>query len=230
MASRDSVVLNNQWFTGENDIPIALAENLESASIGRPLNAILGKNGWDGTLVAGIGLELTADNNSVRGGQFFVRGQLSNDPGTIAANKLWERAAGDILVTFSFPHGGEFSFESGTLASEYLDGENVKMAIERGDQRVPLEEWHRVGITPFSLRLVAYLDKLSNKHGPRIKFNLLFYPATKEEMAEIADCVQGVAWPGIKILEGHAAFFPAAPQQAWGCPFYPVLCTGATLE
>jgi hypothetical protein len=230
MAPRESVELDKKWFSGDTDIPVNVGENLEAVSSGRPLNATLGKNGWDGNTVAGVYLELSSDNASVRGGQFFVRGQLSSDPGTIVANKLWERAANDLQVTFTFPHGGEFRFESGKLASEYLDGDCVKIAVERGEQRVAPEEWSQLGVTPFSLRLIAYLDKLSNKYEPRIKFNLLFYPARREEMEEISELVSGAAWPGVKILEGHAALFPKAPQGAWGCPVYPILCPGATLE
>jgi hypothetical protein len=146
------------------------------------------------------------------------------------ASKLWERAAKDVSVTFTFPHGGEFEFSSGALASEYLEGDAVKISVVRGDQTIRQDSWQQVGITPFSLRLVAYLDKLSNKHEPRIKYNLLFYPASKEQMEEMSDAVQGAAWPGVKILEGHAALFPRAPQGGWGCPIYPILCTGTRFE
>jgi hypothetical protein len=230
MAARESVELNKKWFAGENDLPGVIAENLEALSLGRPLNAILGKNGWDGKTAAGVGLELSNDNRSVKGGQFFVRGPLSTEPGTIVASKLWERAAKDASVTFNFPHGGEFTFDNGSLASEYLDGQAVKISIERAEQQVPEGEWQQIGITPFTLRLVAYLDKLSNKHEPRVKYNLLFFPASKEEMEELSDAVQGAAWPGVKILEGHAQLFPRVPQGGWGCPIYPVLCTGARFE
>jgi hypothetical protein len=226
MTARESVDLNKKWFAGESDLPGVIAENLEVLSLGRLLNAFLGKNGWDGKTAAGIGLELSNDNRSVKGGQFFVRGPLSTEPGTIVASKLWERAAKDASVTFNFPHGGEFTFDNGSLASEYLDGQAVKISIERAEQQVPEGEWQQIGITPFTLRLVAYLDKLSNKHEPRVKYNLLFFPASKEEMEELSDTVQGAAWPGVKILEGHAALFPRAPQGGWGCHIYPVLCTG----
>jgi hypothetical protein len=210
MAPRNSAELNKKWFTGNDDLPEIIAENLEVISLGRQLNAILGKNGWDGKAAAGIGLELSNDNKSVKSGQFFLRGPLSAEPGQIQASKLWERATQDALVTFRFPHGGEFDFSNGTLASEYLEGEAVKISVERDKQVVAQEDWQKIGITKFSLRLVAYLDKLSNKNGPKIKFNLLFFPAGREEMEEISDAVQGPAWPGVKILEGHAALFPKA--------------------
>jgi hypothetical protein len=230
MAARGSVQLSEKWFTGQDDLPELVAENLEALSFGRPLNAVLGKNGWDGKAAAGIGLELASDNRSVKSGQFFLRGPLSNEQGQIQASKLWERAAADAVVTFKFPHGGEFDFSGGSLASEYLEGEAVKIAVERGGQQVPTDQWPQIGISQFSLRLVTYMDKLSNKNGPKIKFNLLFFPASREQMEEIADAVQGPAWPGVKILEGHAALFPRAPTDGWGCPIYPILCTGSRFE
>jgi hypothetical protein len=50
--------LDGKWFTGCDDLPDLLAENLEVASLGQPVNAVLGRNGWEGKTVAGIGLEL----------------------------------------------------------------------------------------------------------------------------------------------------------------------------
>jgi hypothetical protein len=194
MAPRGSADLHQKWFAGADELPEMVAENLEVPGFGRPLNATLGKNGWDGKAAAGIGLELSSDNRTVKSGQFFLCGPLSTELGQIQANKLWERAAKDLLVTFSFPHGGEFNFSDGSLASDYLEGKSVKIAFERAGQRVPQAEWQQSGITPFSLRLIAYLDKLSNKHDPRIKFNLLFFLATREQMEEIADAVQGPAY------------------------------------
>jgi hypothetical protein len=230
MATRDSAELDKRWFSGQDDLPEMVAENLEVISFGRALNAVLGKNGWDGKAAAGIGLELASDNRAVKNGQFFIRCPLSSDQGQVQASKLWERVAADAVVSFKFPHGGEFDFSGGSLASEYLEGEAVKIEVERGGQQVPAEEWPQIGITQFSLRLVAYMDKLSNKNSPKVNFNLLFYPASREQMEEIADMVQGPAWPGVKILEGHTALFPGAPQDRWGYPIYPILCTGTRFE
>jgi hypothetical protein len=90
MVPRDSVELNKKWFGGQDDLPEVIAENLEVISFGRPLNSVLGKNGWDGKAAAGVGLELS-DNKAVKCGQFFLRGPLSIEPGQIQASKLWER-------------------------------------------------------------------------------------------------------------------------------------------
>jgi hypothetical protein len=222
--------LDGKWFTGCDDLPELIAENLEVASLGQPVNAVLGRNGWDGKTVAGIGLELSADNKSIRSGQFFIRGPLSVDDGTYQASRLWDQAAKDIVVKMKFPHGGEFDFSEGSLASDYLEGEVIKLAVERNGQPVPPADWPKLGIKPYTVRLVAYLDKMCNKSEPKIKFTLLFFPDKKQHMEEISDAVRGPAWPGVKILEGNAELFPRAPTGGWGCPIYPVLCTGARFQ
>jgi hypothetical protein len=149
MATRGSAELDKRWFSGQDDLPEMVAENLEVISFGRALNAVLGKNGWDGKAAAGVGLELASDNRAVKNGQFFIRGPLSSEQGQVQASKLWERAAADAVVSFKFPHGGEFDFTGGSLASEYLEGEAVKITVERGSQQVPAEEWPQIGITQF---------------------------------------------------------------------------------
>jgi hypothetical protein len=66
--------LDKKWFAGDDELPELIAETLEVTSLDRPLNSALGRNGWDGKIAAGIGLELSSDNRSVKGGQFFIRG------------------------------------------------------------------------------------------------------------------------------------------------------------
>jgi hypothetical protein len=219
--------LDKKWFQGTGDLPSVITDNLLVASLGQPVNAILGRNGWDGRLVAGVGLELSPDNLRVTRGQFFMRGQLSVEPGEFQANKLWERASKDISVTMIFPHAAEFDFANGSMASDYLEGDAVKIKCYRDGQEVPPADWKRLGVKQFVLRLVAYLDKQSNKSGPKVKFTLLFFPETVDEMRKIGDEVQGPAWPGVKVLEGNADFFPMAPEKGWGCPIYPVLAPGS---
>jgi hypothetical protein len=218
--------LDKKWFTGSGDLPGIVTDNLLVASLGQPVNATLGRNGWDGRTVAGVGLELSPDNTTVRRSQFYMRGNLSQEPGIFQASKLWEKASKDISVKIVFPTAGEFEFAGGSMASEYLDADMVKIQCEKDGQPVPVADWPRYGIKTFVMRLVAYLDKMSNKTGPKIKYTLLFYPETVDEMLKIGDEVQGPAWPGIKVLEGQADFFPLAPERAWGCPIYPMLAPG----
>jgi hypothetical protein len=114
--------LDAKWFSGCEDLPELIAKNLEVASLGQPVNAVFGKNGWDGKAVAGVGLELSSDNRTVRNGRFFIRGPLSIDDGTYQVNRLWEQAARDIAVKVKFPTGGEFDFSAESLASEFWKG------------------------------------------------------------------------------------------------------------
>jgi hypothetical protein len=58
--------LDGKWFSGMDELPELIAENLEVNSLGHPVNAVLSRNGWDGKTVAGIGLELSNDNRSIR--------------------------------------------------------------------------------------------------------------------------------------------------------------------
>jgi hypothetical protein len=67
------------------------------------------------------------------------------------------------------------------------------MLVEQDGQAVPAADWPKLGIKPFSLRLVAYLDKMSNRGEPKVKFTLLFFPAKKEQMEQLSDAVQGQA-------------------------------------
>jgi hypothetical protein len=218
--------LDKKWFQGGGDLPAVITDNLLVASLGHPVNAVLGRNGWDGRTVAGVGLELSPDNSEVLRGQFYMRGHLSVENGEFQANKLWERASKDVLVTMQFPQAAEFDFTNGSLASDYLSSEAVKIRCSREGQEIPESDWPKFGIKQFVMRLIAYLDKQSNKTGPKIKFTLLFFPETVDEMAKIGDEVQGPAWPGVKVLEGQADFFPMAPEKGWGCPIYPVLAPG----
>jgi hypothetical protein len=133
--------LDGKWFVNPEDLPELIAENLEVAGLGQPVNAVLGRNGWDGKAVAGVGLELSNDNRPVRSGQFFIRGPLSVDNGAFQANRLWEQGAKDATVTFLFPHGGELDFSEGSLASDYLASDEVKLEVEKNGQRVPPAEW-----------------------------------------------------------------------------------------
>jgi hypothetical protein len=218
--------LDKKWFQGGGDLPSVITDNLLVASLGHPVNAILGRNGWDGRTVAGVGLELSPDNTDITRGQFFMRGHLSIEQGEFQANKLWDKAGKDISVVMTFPQAADFDFANGSLASDYLDGERVKIKCFRDDQEIQAAEWPKFGIKSFAMRLIAYLDKQSNRSGPKIKFTVLFFPETVEDMMKIGDEVQGPAWPGIKVLEGQADFFPMAPEKGWGCPIYPVIAPG----
>jgi hypothetical protein len=86
-----------------------------------------------------------------------------------------------MLVTINFPHGGKFDFAGGALASDYLDGADVKLSFERNEEEIQPSEWPALGITVFSLRLIAYLDKTSNKGDPKSSSLCSSTPQTKRK-------------------------------------------------
>ena len=98
------------------------------------MNSVLGKNGWDGRTVAAVGLELSPDNRQVRRGQLIMRGPLSAEPAVIQASKLWEKGDKDVTVNLFFPQAAEFDFVAGTLASEYLTSDGIKMVCAKNGQ------------------------------------------------------------------------------------------------
>jgi len=46
-------------------------------------------------------------------------------------------------------------------------------------------------------------------------------------MATWSELVSQVGWPGIKVLEGEAPFFPHTPEGSWCCPFLPLIAPGS---
>jgi len=220
--------LDKKWFRNEGNLTAQVIKSLIAPDLGREINAVLGKYGWQGSKTAGVAVELAADNSSVARAQFFLRGRLSEQVGTLPAAKIWEKADKAVMLTVSFPPGDEFNFASGTLASEYLPGEDVKAVYSKNGEALLPASYGAHGIGEFSLRAVAYIDKSSNAaSGPKIKFTIMMFPATEEEMLERSDLAADVSWPGVKVLEGQAELAPKAPADGWGCPLLPIIIPGA---
>jgi len=223
--------LEGRWFEGGGGIPVPITTNLVVASFGYPVAATLGQNGWDGKLMAGIGLELAPDNSSVTRGQVIMRGSLYTDTATIQASKLWETADKEVLVDITFPNAAEFDFAAGRMHNEYLTSEGIRVVASKEGRPILPTDWGKFGIKHFCLRLFLNVAKPSvfTNMKPGVKFTMLFFPHTVAEMSEWTDLVQEAGWPGVKILEGEAQLFPQAPAGAWGCPIYPLICPGSRL-
>ena len=220
--------IDSRWFSGTDILPELFAENLAVASFGYPVNSTLGKNGWDGKTVVAVGLELSPDNRQVRRGQILMRGHLSKDPAIVQAAKLWDRADKDVTVTLPFPQAAEFDFSGGTMASDYLTSGGIRIQCARNGQEIQQSDWAGCGIGAFCLRLFLQIIKgATASHRPTARYTVLFFPMKEEEMVRENEMAKGAGWPGIKILEGDAALFPAAPENGWGCPIYPILSPGA---
>jgi len=221
--------LDNRWFVGPENLPEDFAAALEVASFGYPVAAALGKHGWDGRLTASIGLELTPDNSAVARGQLIMRGRLSEEPTTFQASKLWEAADKEAVVDIVLPSAAEFDFSGGSMHSENLTCDGIKMAATKGDRPILPADWKAHGILRFCLRAIINPAKPSafTNNKPGVKFSILFFPHTLEEMSEWSDLVAEVGWPGIKVLEGEAPFFPQTPEGSWCRPLLPLIAPGS---
>jgi len=220
--------LDKKWFRNEGNLTAQVFRSLIAPDLGREVNSVLGRHGWQGNKAAGVAVELTADNGGVARAQFFLRGRLSEQIGSVAATKIWEKADKTVMLAISFPPGDDFNFASGTLASEYLPGEEVKVVCSKDGEALLPANFGAHGIGDFCMRAVAYIDKSSNSAaGPKVKYTIMMYPATEEEMLERSDLAADVSWPGVKVLEGQAELAPQALPEGWGCPLLPVVVPGA---
>jgi len=220
-------VLDKKWFRNESNLSVQVTKSLIAPDLGRPINQVLARYGWQGTATAGVAVELSADNSRAARAQFFLKGRLSENAGNLAATKMWERADKAVAVTITFPSGEEFSFSNGTLASDYLQEEAVKIVCSKNGAPLLPAEYAAHGIGTFCLRAVTYLDKGSNTAaGPKMKYTILAFPHSEEEMMEQTALAEKACWPGVKILEGQAELMPALPQGEWGCPILPIIIPG----
>jgi len=221
--------LNGKLFEGAADIPAELLKELETGDIEVGTERVLTARGWDGQTAAGaVGIELSPDNARVLNSRFVMVGQLSPEPGVLQAAKLWATANKEVSVSFTFPTGRAFTFISGTLASDYLPSDQVKMTAAKDGQPILPTNWPAYGIGDFCLRVLITVDRSSNtrRTEPSYKYTVLFFPHNVDELCDISEDTQGAGWPGIKILEGKAAMLPRAPDGSWGCPIWPILAPG----
>ena len=201
--------LAKKFFKATGELPLEYAAKLETAGLGLPIHQTLIDLGWTGKLVAGIGLELSPDNKQVRRGEFFLRGLPTKEFIEIKASNLWNTASQDITLTLSIPDAGHFQFSSGTLASEYLAGENFRHSFAKAGNIITPNQWEDNGVGEVALRAVCHLDKLSNgRQGPTVKVTFLLLPCNTDQLIELSDSTQSSAWPGLRILESTAELFP----------------------
>ncbi len=218
--------LAKKYFKATGDLPLQYAAKLETAGLGLPIHQTLIDLGWDGRLTAGVGLELSPDNKQVRRGEFFLRGLPTKELIDIQANNLWSSAGKDVTLTISMPDAGLFRFSSGTLASDYLTGESFRHSFAKAGNVITPNQWEAHGVGEVSLRAVCHLDKLSNgRQGPAIKITFLLLPCSTEQLIELSDATQSPAWPGLRVLESVAEFFPKIP--GWEDPVCPLLIRGS---
>ena len=231
--------LDGKFFQGNNPIPPDVIEKLFTNSPTQLDPATASQLGWEGQLIGAITIQLSEDGSLARRGVFNMLGKLADEPVTIPASKLWEKASRDITLTLTLPTADSFSFLDGGLASDYMDHDEVTYAISRGHTPVLPAQFDAHKIGEFSLRMIVHLSRGSNgRSGLAIKLTLLIFPLGADELRQETDAVQSPAWAGIKLLEAECGLFPGAPLNSWGCPVYPLLhrakesiqCTASTKE
>jgi hypothetical protein len=215
--------LDERFFRGSGDIPTDVITRIVTPSFSENDTRVLTQPGWEGQTIGYIGLVTTPDGSSVSRAQLCKKGKLSEETVTFQAAKLWAGVAKDVTVNIE---GQIFRFLGGTMASDYLPQEALKVSYYKGDQRIRSGEESRHNIGDVCFRLFCHLDKTSNirsSQGPQWKLTTLAFPHTVEELEEETQLAQHPSWPGIKILEGKAEFFPKADTIPWGCPILPLL-------
>jgi hypothetical protein len=221
-------ILDAAHFRGSGALQPATLEQLTTVGFGSTLKHTLSRLGWVDRLVAGVGLDLSADGLNVTNSTFWVRGKVTETPASIPAHKLWEGANRSVNLSIAPLNGSDFTFRNGSLCSDYVDADRIRFSFSRAGQPIPPGDWADFGLGNFCLRLVAYLDKTSNAkrgRGPHIKFMVLAFPLSLAQLSELAEATSNVMWPGFKVVEGHCDFFPRASANSWGCPILPILCT-----
>jgi hypothetical protein len=235
--------LDPNFFRGTGDIPPDLVNSLTTTCLGESENRTLTQLGWEGQAVGSIGLVLSPDGNVVSRAQFSLHGRITEEVIIFQAAKLWDKVARDITVNIEPIDGGIFRFLGGTMFSDYTPQEAFKVSFYKGDQRIRAGEERQLGIGDMCLRMFCHLDKSSNtRNGPHWKLTVLAFPNSVTDLEEENQLAPHPSWPGIKILEAKADFFPRAENALRGCPIFPLLSiedrssaittipTGATLR
>jgi len=218
--------LKNNFFTGGGDLPPELLKQLSALSPGDGVLDTLRALNWDGSPVATVCLTISPDGTRVASGAFAICGTLSQQTITLPAGKLWEGVARGTTLRIRNLQGHNFRFSGGLLHSEYLDSNELDCAFSKGDQPILPAEWEENNVGEFTLRMVAHVDKASNKNiSPAIKYTVLATPGSADELTNLSDRDHHVSWPGIKILEGSTQLFPLPQNNPWGCPVLPIICT-----
>lgn len=220
--------LSEDYFTNPGDLNAVKLASLVTNDMSDGLIATLTDLGWRGQLCAGIALTLSADGENVESGQFWLRGKLSAEPLSVNASKLWDMEDKNVTLSLAGLEGSDFSFHGGTLCSDYLDPESIRYSFNKNGVPIAPPDWEEYQIGDFCLRLVACLDKSSNARGssgPQIKFWVILYPMSVQQLEELGALTQKTAWPGLLAAEGVCGFFPVVAAGVWGAPMLPVLMT-----
>lgn len=217
--------LEKKWFKEKEGIFPDLAQKLSAASFDIGVTQTLVTLGWDGRPIAAVGLALSPDNRRIARSQFLLQGVPSKDPITLQASKLFPAADPAIKMSIKLPDSAEFRFNGGSLSSDLLHCDAFTHHFSKGESIIFPTDWTANKLGETCMRAVCHLDKASNTSaGPKPKVTILLFPRSAEEMNQLTDSTQNPAWPGIRILQYTAEFFPKF--NAWQDPICPLLMMG----
>ena len=226
-------LIDRALFGGESELLPRVAALLEISDYEDSVTAALTAHKWNGKAIGCISLELNEDNTQVEGGCFLVRGPLDTKDIKLKANTIWNTSS-DIQLTVKVPDGSSFSFEDGSLCSEYLPSEEVSHCFTRPDEGatangILASELEDLGISSFCLRLLCHLARASQRNGVVLHYTVLIFPGPKEEIMAASELAQSASWPGLLLTEGDLTLFPV-PTHAWQCPILPLIYTGSSWD
>jgi hypothetical protein len=221
--------LERHFFAGDSDRgPEEELHLTEVRNLQEDVDAALAKHfKWKGTGIGLIGLFTSADNARVDGGQFVVRGKISDGEKRFNCTDLWTSAHINTTITVLVNSCNDFVFNFGGLHSDFLDSSQVNFTcheLKSGQQPthilpVNFAKW---GIGEFCLRMVCHLSRnSSSKKGVVIRYTIILYPGSIESLTQAAG-EQGPSWPGIKVTSGEMPLGPS-PRQRWKCPILPFI-------
>ena len=220
--------LDRALFGGEASMCISDLGRLETRNYSDGVDEALKLFKWSGRTAGCVVLNLNADNSAVAGGQFMARGRLAKDAVKIEANKLWEAAESNLILTVQIPEAGVFTFGEGGLCSEYMESDNVEFCVttnNRSAQVVLASDYGRKGIGAFCIRLVCYIAKASPRYGVTLGYTVLIFPGNAEQVCDVSELTSSPSWPGLELAKGELNLLPL-PSEPWRCPVLPLLLTG----
>jgi len=186
---------------------------------------------WSGKLTACTVLGLSTDNKRVTGASLCLAGPLEDRDAKIEISKLWPSGKANVTLILRDLEGSDFTFGEGGMYSDLLQDDEVGHFYSwQPEDRAPLTvlqaDYETSGIKRFCIRMNCHLSKSSSaEKGVFVRFKLLIFPGTKEELTAKSPLVRRGEWPGIKLSEGEIQLGPIVPVN-WGCPILPLLVPG----
>ena len=222
--------IDRALFGGEGDIDPDILPHLEVADYGDAVVNTLKHFKWDGQAVACVVLELSPDNRRVLSGSLEVKGPLQASDVKFKASTLWANAPPEVTLVIRIPDGGGFSFDDGSLCSDYLGSDEISHSFSHADSGsrptiITAAEHNNYGVGPFCLRLVCHLIRATVKSGVILRYSVVAYPGTRDDLMEVSELAQSPCWPGLLLVDGDMQLAPL-PHRPWQCPVLPLLKTG----